>query len=87
MIENKVTPEEFQTKEQFISTNNYKKGFFLRYSDFKKIEEIIEGYHTDNDGELDFDSIPNDEKEILWKIKTIIRNIELSKLRPREERK
>ncbi len=57
------------------------RGFFLRYQDFKKLEEIIEGYHLDSNNEVDFNSMQADEKDILWKIKTIIRNQESVRLR------
>lgn len=70
--------------------NQDKRGFFLKYRDYKKLEEIIESYHLfpeshDLAGEVDFNSIPNDEKDLLWKIKTIIRNMESVRLRATQE--
>ena len=59
-----------------------KKGLYLKYQDFKKLEKIIETYNKFDDSEdIDFNQMPNDEKEILWKIKTIIRNMESVRLR------
>lgn len=63
-----------------------RKGFFLKYQDFKKIERIIEEYNLDDKGEVDFNRMKPDEKEILWKIKTVIRNMESVRLRINEER-
>jgi hypothetical protein len=67
-----------------------KKGLYLKYQDFKKIERIIESYNTECDesssvGFIDFNNMPDDEKEILWKIKTIIRNMESVRLRSKEK--
>lgn len=58
-----------------------KKGLFLKYQDFKKLERILEEYNMDVSGQVDFNSMTSDEKEILWKIKTIIRNMESVRLR------
>jgi hypothetical protein len=58
-----------------------KKGLFLKYQDFKKLEKIIEEYNVGENGETNFNSMNDDEKEILWKIKTIIRNMESVRLR------
>lgn len=55
--------------------------YTLKYKDFKRLEKIIEEYHLDDKGDVDFNSIPQDEKELLWKIKTIIRNMESVRLR------
>jgi len=59
-------------------------GFFLKYRDFKKLEEIIESYNLNDQQEVDFNNMKNDEKEILWKIKTVIRNMESVRLRVKE---
>ena len=64
-----------------MQSSNEKKGFHLRYEDFKSLERIIEGYSIE-DGKVDFNSMPDDEKDILWKIKTVIRNMESVRLRP-----
>lgn len=64
-----------------------KKGLFLKYRDFKKLEEIIESYNEDEHGNIDFNAMKSDEKEILWKIKTIIRNMESVRLRTNESPK
>jgi hypothetical protein len=61
-----------------------KKGLFLKYNDFKKLERIIEDYNSDDEGTVDFNSMKDDEKEILWKIKTIVRNMESVRLRAKE---
>jgi hypothetical protein len=61
-----------------------KSGLFLKYQDFKKLEKIIEEHNLDDKGEVDFNNIPTDEKEMLWKIKTIIRNMESVRLRVRD---
>jgi hypothetical protein len=61
---------------------DFKKGFYLNYKDYKQIEKIIEEHNLDSDGNVDFNNIPEDEKEILWKIKTVIRNMESVRLRP-----
>jgi hypothetical protein len=60
-----------------------KSGYFLRLEDFKKIEEIIEYYNCNEKGVIDTVDMANDEKDILWKVKTIIHNIESSRLRVR----
>jgi hypothetical protein len=66
--------------ETTVNTN--KKGLFLKYNDFKKLERIIEDYNfNDEKQEVDFNQMKNDEKELLWKIKTIIRNMESVRLR------
>jgi hypothetical protein len=62
-----------------------KKGLFLKYNDFKKLEKIIEDYNSEEDGTVDFNGMKDDEKEILWKIKTIIRNMESVRLRTTEK--
>lgn len=68
--------------------NNEKKGLFLKYQDFKKLEKIIEEYNIPEEkDEIDFNNMKLDEKEILWKIKTIIRNMEAVRLRAREYEK
>jgi len=61
-------------------------GFFLKYQDFKKIENIIESYHVLENGEIDFNSMEPDEKDILWKVKTVIRNMESVRLRNTENK-
>lgn len=59
-----------------------KSGLFLKYQDFKKLERILEEYNLFEDkSEVDFNNMSSDEKEILWKIKTIIRNMESVRLR------
>ena len=64
-----------------------KKGLFLKYPDFKKLEKIIEEYNFNEEkDEVDFNRMKPDEKEILWKIKTIIRNMESVRLRVEERR-
>lgn len=63
-----------------------KKGLFLKYQDFKKLEKIIEEYNSEVDGIIDFNNMKLDEKEILWKIKTIIRNMESVRLRTNGEK-
>lgn len=73
-------PPEFQ--EKFTE----KRGLFLKYQDFKKLEKIIEDYNFDDERqEVDFNKMKSDEKEILWKIKTIIRNMESVRLRTEKE--
>lgn len=68
-------PSEFKEKEE-------RKGFHLRYNDYKKLEKIIESYnYYENSNEIDFNNMPEEEKEILWKIKTVIRNMESVRLR------
>jgi len=62
-----------------------KKGLFLKYQDFKKLEKIIEEYNVDENNNVDFNSMTPDEKEVLWKIKTIIRNMESVRLRTNNE--
>jgi hypothetical protein len=57
----------------------------LKYRDFKTLEKIIEDYNSDEKGNVDFNSMKSDEKEILWKIKTIIRNMESIRLRARAD--
>lgn len=61
------------------------KGFFLKYQDFKKLERILEEINFDSEGNVDFGNMKADEKEILWKIKTIIRNMESVRLRVNRE--
>jgi hypothetical protein len=62
-----------------------KKGLFLKYQDFKKLERIIEDYNFDETKqEVDFNNMKDDEKSLLWKIKTIIRNMESVRLRARD---
>ena len=61
-----------------------KKGLFLKYRDFKILEKIIEDYNATDDGEVDFNNMKQDEKDLLWKIKTIIRNMESVRLRSNE---
>lgn len=73
-------------------TSEKKGGFHLKYRDFKSIEEIIESYHLfpeghDLAGEVDFNSMDDKEKDILWKIKTVIRNMESVRLRPGNDNK
>lgn len=72
--------------EKRMSNNDYTKprrGLFLNYQDFKKLERIIEDYNFNSElKEVDFDHMELDEKEVLWKIKTIIQNIESARLRP-----
>jgi hypothetical protein len=63
------------------NSNQEKKGLFLKYQDFKKLERIIEDYNLDDNNNIDFNNMKSDEKEILWKIKTIIRNMESVRLR------
>ena len=64
---------------------NKKQGLFLKYQDFKKLERIIEDYNFNDDKqEVDFNIMKSDEKELLWKIKTIIRNMESVRLRSNE---
>jgi hypothetical protein len=67
------------------SNQSQRKGLFLKYQDFKKLERIIEDYNfNDEKQEVDFNLMKNDEKELLWKIKTIIRNMESVRLRTRD---
>ena len=62
-----------------------KKGLFLKYQDFKKLERIIEDYNwSEEKQEVDFNLMKDDEKSLLWKIKTIIRNMESVRLRSRD---
>ena len=61
-----------------------KQGLFLKYKDFKMLEKIIEDYNLDDSNEVDFNGMKPDEKAILWKIKTIIRNMESVRLRSKE---
>lgn len=72
-----TTPAQPQTPE--------KKGLFLKLRDFKLIEQIIEEYNLNKEtNEVDFNNMKDDEKQILWKVKTIIRNMEAARLRPKE---
>lgn len=64
-----------------------KSGFFLQYKDFKAIERIIESYNLDEYGNVDFNNMKLDEKDVLWKVKTVIRNQEAVRLRLTEEQK
>ena len=66
---------------------NKKSGMYLKYQDFKKLEKIIEDYNSDDQGVIDFNNMKADEKEILWKVKTIIRNMESVRLRVNENEK
>ena len=67
---------------------NKKQGLFLKYQDFKKLERIIEDYNFNDDKqEVDFNQMKDDEKELLWKIKTIIHNMESARLRNSNEEK
>jgi hypothetical protein len=70
-------------------TNEAKqKGFHLKYQDFKKLEKIIEDYNFDEEkGLVDFNGMSDEEKDILWKIKTVIRNMESVRLRVNSEKK
>jgi hypothetical protein len=64
------------------SNQTQKKGLFLKYQDFKKLERVIEdNCFSEDKQEVDFNLMSNDEKELLWKIKTIIRNMESVRLR------
>ena len=45
------------------------------------MERIIEDYNSDDNGVINFNEMKPDEKDILWKIKTIIRNMESVRLR------
>ena len=64
-----------------------KSGMYLKYQDFKKLEKIIEDYNSDDQGVIDFNNMKADEKEILWKVKTIIGNMESVRLRVSENEK
>jgi hypothetical protein len=64
-----------------------KGGLHLKYHDFKKLEKIIEEYNLDDNSNVDFNNMSSDEKDILWKIKTIIRNMESVRLRVQTEEK
>jgi hypothetical protein len=68
---------------QKIPQNEIKRsrGFQLKYRDFKALERIIEDYNSDDNGVINFNEMKPDEKDILWKIKTIIRNMESVRLR------
>jgi hypothetical protein len=68
------------------SQPNQNRPFTLRYRDFKSLERIIEEYNLDDRGNVDFNKMSDDEKEILWKIKTVIRNMESARLRVATER-
>lgn len=73
------------------SEKTERKGLFLKYRDFKILEKIIEEYnissdHSDDDM-VDFSRMSKDEKDILWKIKTIIRNMESVRLRSQNQNK
>jgi hypothetical protein len=78
-----------QRRIRLSSSNNQeqeKKGFHLKYQDFKRLEMIIESYNKfEESEEIDFNNMPDDEKNILWKIKTIIRNMESVRLRIKEK--
>lgn len=70
------------TTNKLSDKSSEKSGFFLKYQDFKKIEKAIESYNKFEDSEeVDFNNMPEDEKLILWKVKTIIRNMESVRLR------
>ena len=62
-------------------TPERRQGFFLKYKDFKMLEKIIEEYNTDDHGNVDFNNMSKDEKDILYKIKTVIRNMEMVRLK------
>lgn len=64
-----------------------KRGYFLNYQDYKTLEKILEEHNTDDRGKIDFNNIPADEKAILWKVKTIIRNMESVRLRDSRDKK
>lgn len=64
-----------------------KSGMYLKYQDFKKLEKIIEDYNSDDQGVIDFNNMKADEKEVLWKVKTVIRNMESVRLRVSENEK
>jgi hypothetical protein len=53
----------------------------LVYQDYKQLEKVIESYNTAEDGRIDFNTMPDDEKAILWKIKRIVMNMESVRLR------
>ena len=74
-------------KDVSVTSEQKKRGFFLKYQDFKKLERIIEDYNLDAEGNIDFNNMKTDEKDILWKIKTVIRNMESVRLRSSEESK
>jgi hypothetical protein len=64
------------------STEALKRPFTLKYEDYKSLERIIEDYNFDEQTKkVDFNRMSDDEKTILWKIKTIIRNMESVRLR------
>jgi hypothetical protein len=90
---NKVDPKDFQSKEEFVEGNTIKKtdkqvdcrlhrkdtillpgkndrGLRLHYTDFKLISEILESI-----------DMSRQEKHLLWKVKTIIHNMDMAKLR------
>jgi hypothetical protein len=48
-------------------------GLFLKLPDFKVIEKVFE--------ELEIKEMTKEEKDVLWKVKTIIHNIESARLR------
>lgn len=62
-----------------------KSGFFLKYDDFKRIEKILEEHNLNNDGKVDFNQMPADEKDVLRKVKMIIHNMEMARLRVNAE--
>lgn len=61
-----------------------KGGFFLKYKDYKLLEKLIEEYNMNEKGDVDFNEMSDDEKQILFKIKTVIRNMENVRLRTKE---
>lgn len=68
-------------------TQEKKSGFFLKYYDYKALERIIEAYNLDSYGNVNFNDMKADEKDLLWKIKTVIRNMEAVRLRLTEEQR
>lgn len=70
-----------------MQSTEKKKGYFLNYRAYKKLERIIEDYNLDENGEVDFRNMKADEKEVLWQLKTVIRNMESVRLRNNDENK
>jgi hypothetical protein len=54
---------------------NKSNGLRLQYSDFKLLNEILESI-----------DLTKREKHLLWKVKTILHNMDMARLRKREEK-
>jgi hypothetical protein len=53
------------------------RGLFLHYSDFQRLEQIIL--------KTPIAELPEEDRKLLWKVKTIILNIQTSRIRRGQE--